>query len=100
MNKTPYDILNEENPDYYDARRRLLLLAGALSLHPETRKQLNYQARKGALLAFITPMRQRHGQDLHVRSTADICYHLSLMVIETAEPTHPSELVAVCKTET
>eukprot|EP01036_Dinobryon_divergens_P061861 gene61861-biopygen30705 len=50
--QTPYDLLKPNHPDYNMARR-LLLLAGAPSLHPETRKQMNYQARKGALFAFF-----------------------------------------------
>jgi len=50
--QTPYDLLDPNKP-YLFIARRLLLLAGAPSLHPETRKQLNYEARKGALLAFF-----------------------------------------------
>ena len=33
--------------------RRLLLIAGAPSLHPELRKEMNYKARKDALFAFF-----------------------------------------------
>ena len=50
--QTPYDILDPNDP-LHDSARRLLLLAGAPSLHPETRQQMNYQARKGALLVFF-----------------------------------------------
>ena len=50
--QTPYDLLDAGNLAHNDARR-LLLLAGAPSLHPETRQQMNYQARKGALFAFF-----------------------------------------------
>ena len=64
--QTPYDILKANNPFHYDARR-LLLLAGAPSLHPETRQQMNYQARKGALLAFFASRRKGH---------VDVCYRI------------------------
>ena len=43
--QTPYDLIQEnelqfgETPGVYAETRRLLLLAGAPSLHPETRKQ-------------------------------------------------------------
>ena len=50
--QTPYDLLTQRNASYGKARR-LLLLAGAPSLHPKKRKQMNYEARKGALLAFF-----------------------------------------------
>ena len=50
--QTPYDMPNL-NLAYMALTRRLLLLAGAPSLHPETRQQMNYQARKGALFAFF-----------------------------------------------
>jgi hypothetical protein len=67
--QTPYDLLNVDDPDH-DIVRRLLLLAGAPSLHPETRKQMNYQARKGALFAFFAPRGQHHS------SGADICHRI------------------------
>ena len=41
--QTPYDLLDADDP-VFDYVRRLLLLAGAPSLHPETRQQMNYQA--------------------------------------------------------
>eukprot|EP01036_Dinobryon_divergens_P061780 gene61780-biopygen27352 len=50
--QTPYDLIHESRAPFVMGRR-LLLLAGAPSLHPETRKQMNYQARKGALFAFF-----------------------------------------------
>ena len=50
--QTPYDLLDADDPVFDDARRPLLL-ARAPSLHPETRQQMNYQARKGALFAFF-----------------------------------------------
>ena len=49
--QTPYDLMDADDSDSNMARR-LLLLAGAPSLHPETRQQMNYQARKGALFAL------------------------------------------------
>ena len=64
--QTPYDLLDVG--DY--VARRLLLLAGASSLHPETLKQMNYEARKGALLAFFGT----RVQDSSVRE--DICYRI------------------------
>ena len=66
--QTPYDLLDAGNLALYDARR-LLLLAGAPSLHPETRQQMNYQARKGALLAFFAP----RGQHQSGGEGLDIC---------------------------
>ena len=50
--QTPYDLLDSDDLDHWFPRR-LLLLAGASSLHPETLKQMNYEARKGALLTFF-----------------------------------------------
>ena len=50
--QTPYDLLVPSSKSFI-LTRRLLLLAGAPSLHPKTRKLMNYQARKGALLAFF-----------------------------------------------
>ena len=38
--QTPYDLLDADDAVFDDARR-LLLLAGAPSLHPETRQQMN-----------------------------------------------------------
>jgi hypothetical protein len=76
--KTPYDLLDPTNPDFVDLRR-LVLMAGAPSLYPETRQQMNYQARKGALLAFFAPRGQ---QDQHSHShshssgEADICHRI------------------------
>eukprot|EP01031_Cornospumella_fuschlensis_P011680 gene11680-14269_t len=67
--QTPYDLLKTGNPANNDVRR-LLLLAGAPSLHPETRKQMNYQARKGALFAFFAPRGQHHS------GGADICHRI------------------------
>ena len=75
--QTPYDLLNPTSRRLKLARR-LLLLAGAPSLHPETRKQMNYQARKGemnyqarkgALFAFFAPRGQDHsgGTDICLR---------------------------------
>ena len=76
---TPYDILDtlhqeNENNNRYDCPRRLLLLAGAPSLHPETRKQMNYQARKGALLAFFAP--RRPDRNDNKKGPKDICSRL------------------------
>ena len=67
--QTPYDILNPNDPGNNTARR-LLLLAGAPSLHPETRQQMNYQARKGALFAFFAP---RGGEHHSGGEGLDIC---------------------------
>ena len=73
LGQTPYDLLDANNLfHYYEAPiivRRLLLLAGAPSLHPETRQQMNYQARKGALFAFFAP---RGGE--HHSGGTDICH--------------------------
>eukprot|EP01036_Dinobryon_divergens_P061821 gene61821-biopygen28889 len=69
VGQKPYDLLDADNPDH-DIVRRLLLLAGAPSLYPETRKQMNYQARKGALFAFFAPRGQHHS------GGADICYRI------------------------
>ena len=66
--QTPYDLLNAAAPIIV---RRLLLLAGAPSLHPETRQQMNYQARKGALFAFFAP---RGGE--HHSGGTDICHRI------------------------
>ena len=74
--QTPYDLLDPDNPDF-TAVRRLLLLAGTPSLHPETRKQMNYEARRGALLAFFAPRAQH--QDQHQSSGGaddDICHRI------------------------
>eukprot|EP01036_Dinobryon_divergens_P036822 gene36822-biopygen29112 len=68
---TPYDLLDAAEPNYIVARR-LLLLAGAPSLHPETLKQLNYDARKDALFAFFGT----RGQDRHIMDREDICYRI------------------------
>ena len=68
--QTPYDLLDADNP-VQDVARRLLLLAGAPSLHPETRQQMNYQARKGALFAFFAP---RGGE--HQSGGTDICHRI------------------------
>ena len=65
--KTPYDYLCP-NERRYGCVRRLLLLAGAPSLQPEVRRQMNYAARRGALFAFFSSatkanifLRIRHG---------------------------------------
>ena len=41
--QTPYDLIHKDRAPFIQGRR----------LHPETRKQMNYQARKGALFAFF-----------------------------------------------
>ena len=51
--QTPYNIAFEERNSIFDYYLRLLLLAGAPSLYPRERKELNYRARKGALFAFF-----------------------------------------------
>jgi hypothetical protein len=68
--QTPYDLFKAGNPDHVNDIRRLLLLAGAPSLHPEARKQMNYEARKGALFAFFAPRGQHHS------GGADICHRI------------------------
>ena len=70
--QTPYDLSGEHNYDAPIIVRRLLLLAGAPSLHPEIRQQMNYQARKGALFAFFASRRQHQtsGEGL------DICHRI------------------------
>ena len=70
--QTPYDLLDADDP-VFDYARRLLLLAGAPSLHPETRQQMNYQARKGALLAFFAP---RGGEHQSGGEGLDICHRI------------------------
>ena len=70
--QTPYDHLKPDKPEHFDFCR-LLLLAGAPSLHPETRQQMNYQARKGALFAFFAP---RGGEHQSGRKRLDICYRI------------------------
>ena len=70
--QTPYDLLNRDIAAY-DTARRLLLLAGAPSLHPETRQQMNYQARKGALFAFFAP---RGGENQSGGEGLDICHRI------------------------
>ena len=69
--QTPYDLLDSNRPDLIFARR-LLLLAGAPSLHPETLKQMNYEARKGGLLAFFGA----RGEDHSSSGRVDICYRI------------------------
>jgi len=69
----PYDILLKYDIEHrYDSGRRLLLLAGAPSLHPETRRQMNYEARRTALIAFFAPRRP----DQIGREGPDICSRL------------------------
>ena len=70
--ETPYDLLDPGNGKYFFARR-LLLLAGAPSLHPETLKQMNYEARKGGLLAFFGTRGEGHSS-----GRVDICYRIRL----------------------
>ena len=69
--QTPYDLLNKSSKRFI-LSRRLLLLAGAPSLHPETRQQMNYQARKGALFAFFA---QRWEYRI-CSQRLDICYRI------------------------
>ena len=70
--QTPYDVLDPSKPHLFCARR-LLLLAGAPSLHPETLKQMNYEARKGGLLAFFGTRGEGHSS-----GRVDICYRIRL----------------------
>lgn len=58
LGQTPYEVLHPPSliiyPDFHLCQaRRILLLAGPRSLRPEMRQQLNYDARKYALLAFF-----------------------------------------------
>lgn len=58
LGQTPYEVLHPPSlniyPDFHMCQaRRILLLAGPRSLRPEMRQQLNYEARKYALLAFF-----------------------------------------------
>ena len=69
--ETPYDILDSANPDHFFFRR-LLLLAGAPSLHSEILKQMNYEDRKGALLAFFGTREPGKPRDDRV----DICHRI------------------------
>ena len=73
--QTPYDLLNRDIAAY-DTARRLLLLAGAPSLHPETRQQMNYQARKGALFAFFAFFAPRGGEHQSGGVGLDICHRI------------------------
>ena len=51
---TPYDLFDPENPELlYLLARRLLLMAGAPTLYPEERIQMNYESRKYALFVFF-----------------------------------------------
>ena len=68
---TPYDMLDAGDTRYVVARR-LLLLAGASSLHPETMKQMNYEARKEALFAFFGTRREDHN---HI-GKEDVCHRI------------------------
>jgi hypothetical protein len=58
LGQTPYEVLHPPSliiyPDFHLCQaRRILLLAGPRSLRPEMRQQLNFDARKYALLAFF-----------------------------------------------
>jgi hypothetical protein len=52
---------------------RILLLAGAPTLHPEILKQMNYQARKEGLLAFFGTRGQ---EPTNSCGRMDICYRI------------------------
>ena len=49
---TAYDMMDPDEPGN-DEVRRLLLLAGAPSLHPHIRREMNYAARRTMLLTFF-----------------------------------------------
>lgn len=49
---TAYDLMDPDDPRNEEVRR-LLLLAGAPSLHPHIRREMNYAARKTMLLTFF-----------------------------------------------
>ena len=74
--QTPYDLLHSRIEPQALARR-LRLLAGAPSLHPKKRQQMNYQARKGALFAFFAP---RGGEHHSGGEGLDICHRIRLGV--------------------